>query len=142
MSPEHLKLPPVLQKVFWVQLILWFFSIFCIFEPLPTVTGWFWDPSFYTEDSYYKVQTFKSSHIYFYSSIDSNTQENTSKAAVFFVSETHLAVNSSKQTTVSLFSLIEFSVDSVQFNNNVNVAKFISYVNKFKWISMNIQNIH
>ncbi len=40
---------------------------------------------------------------------------------------------------MSLFSLIEFSVDSDQFNNNVNAAKFISYVNKFKWISMNIQ---
>jgi len=28
-----------------------FSSIFCIFEPFPAVTVWFWDPSFHTEDN-------------------------------------------------------------------------------------------
>ncbi len=32
--------------------ILQFSSIFCIFEPIPAVTVWFWDPSFHTEDNW------------------------------------------------------------------------------------------
>ncbi len=41
------------------------FQHFCIFEPFPAVTVWFWDPSFHTEDNWWtqtqllkKVQTF------------------------------------------------------------------------------------
>ncbi len=30
--------------------MLWFLNIFCIFESFSTVTLWFWDPSFHTED--------------------------------------------------------------------------------------------
>ncbi len=39
------KNPPFLQN-------LQFSSIFCIFEPFPAVTVWFWDPSFDTEDNW------------------------------------------------------------------------------------------
>ncbi len=28
------------------------FQHFCIFEPFPAVTVWFWDPSFHTEDNW------------------------------------------------------------------------------------------
>ncbi len=39
------KNPPFLRN-------LQFYSIFCIFEPFPAVTVWFWDPSFDTEDNW------------------------------------------------------------------------------------------
>ncbi len=47
------------EKILQLLHILWFSSIFCIFEPFPTVTVWFWDPSFHTEgqlrDSYIPI---------------------------------------------------------------------------------------
>ncbi len=53
------------RKVLQLLQILQFYSIFCIFEPFPAVTVWFWDPSFHTEDNWgtqtqllKKVQTF------------------------------------------------------------------------------------
>ncbi len=40
------------RKILHVLQILQFSSIFCIFEPFPAVTVWFWDPSFHTEDNW------------------------------------------------------------------------------------------
>ncbi len=45
--PEQLNWA-VLQK----NQILQFSSIFCIFEPFPAETVWFWAPSFHTEDNW------------------------------------------------------------------------------------------
>ncbi len=40
------------RKILQLLHILWFSSIFCIFEPFPTVTVWFWDPSFHTKGNW------------------------------------------------------------------------------------------
>ncbi len=45
------KLPTLLQKypsAFTNYLV---FQHFCVFEPFPTLTVWFWDPSFHSEDN-------------------------------------------------------------------------------------------
>ncbi len=49
---EQLNWALFFRKIFHVLQILQFSSIFCIFEPFPTVTVWFWDPSFHTEDNW------------------------------------------------------------------------------------------
>ncbi len=64
--PEQFELSTVLQtNPPRFCRFLQFSSIFCIFEPFPAVTVWFWDPSFHTEDNWgtqtqllKKVQTF------------------------------------------------------------------------------------
>ncbi len=48
------------RKILHVLQILQFSSIFCIFEPFPAVTVWFWDPSYHTEDNWgTQTQLFK-----------------------------------------------------------------------------------
>ncbi len=39
------------KKRIQVPQIIWFSQHFCVFEPFPTITVWFWDPSFHTEDN-------------------------------------------------------------------------------------------
>ncbi len=45
------KLPAVLQKNPSGPTNSLVFQHFCAFEPFPTMTIWFWDPSFHTEDN-------------------------------------------------------------------------------------------
>ncbi len=49
---EQLNWALFFRKILHVLQILQFSSIFCIFEPFPAVTVWFWDPSFHTEDNW------------------------------------------------------------------------------------------
>ncbi len=46
------KLPAVLWKNPSVPTNYLVFQHFCAFEPFPTMTLWFWDPSFHTEDNW------------------------------------------------------------------------------------------
>ncbi len=62
---EQLNWALFFRKILEVLQNLQVSSIFCIFEPFPAVTVWFWDPSFHTEDKWgtqtqllKKVQTF------------------------------------------------------------------------------------
>ncbi len=50
--PEQLNCPLFFRKILQVPQILCFFSHFCVFEPFPTMTVLFWDPSFHTEDNW------------------------------------------------------------------------------------------
>jgi len=47
--PEHLNCLLFFRKIFQLLHILWVSSFFCISEPFPTVTVWFWDPSFHSK---------------------------------------------------------------------------------------------
>ncbi len=49
---EQLNWALFIRKILQVLQNLQFSSIFCIFEPFPAVTVWFWDPSFHTEDDW------------------------------------------------------------------------------------------
>ncbi len=51
-GPEQLNCLLFFRKIPQLMHILWFSSIFCLFEPFPKVTVWFWDPSFHTEDNW------------------------------------------------------------------------------------------
>ncbi len=51
-GPEQLNCLLFFRKILQLLYILWFSNIFCIFEPFPTVTVWFWDPSFHTEGNW------------------------------------------------------------------------------------------
>ncbi len=42
----------VVHEILQVPLILWFSSIFCVFEFFPTVTVWFWDPSVHNDNNW------------------------------------------------------------------------------------------
>ncbi len=62
---EQLNWALFFRKILQVLQNLQFSSIFCIFEPFPAVTVWFWDPSVHMEDNWgtqtqllKKVQTF------------------------------------------------------------------------------------
>ncbi len=46
------KLSAVLQKNPSAPTNYLVFQHFCVFEPFPTMTVWFWDPSFHTEDNW------------------------------------------------------------------------------------------
>ncbi len=49
---EQLKWALFFRKILHVLQNLQFCNIFCIFEPFPAATVWFWDPSFHTEDDW------------------------------------------------------------------------------------------
>ncbi len=49
-DPEQLNCLLFFRKILQLLHILWFSSIFCIFEPFPSLTVWFWNTSFNTED--------------------------------------------------------------------------------------------
>ncbi len=49
--PEHLNCLLFFIEILQVQQIVWFSSIFSIFEPF-TMTVWFWDTSFHTKDKW------------------------------------------------------------------------------------------
>ncbi len=48
-GPEQLNCLLFFRKILQLLHIIWFSSIFCIFEHFPTVTVWYWDPSFHME---------------------------------------------------------------------------------------------
>ncbi len=50
--PEQLNFLLFFRKILQLPQIIWFSSIFCVFEPFPTLTVWFWDPSFHSEDNW------------------------------------------------------------------------------------------
>ncbi len=58
---EQLNWAMFFRKILQVLQNLPFSSIFCIFEPFPAVTVWFWDPSFHTEDLRKIIQIFTDS---------------------------------------------------------------------------------
>ncbi len=47
-----IKLSAVLQKNHSAPTNYLVFQHFCVFEPFPTMTVWFWDPSFHSEDNW------------------------------------------------------------------------------------------
>ncbi len=51
-GPEQFNCLPFFREILQLLHILWFSSIFCIFEPFLTVTVWYWDPSFQTEGNW------------------------------------------------------------------------------------------
>ncbi len=68
-GPEQFNCLLFFRKILQLLLILWFSNIFCIFEPFPTLTVWFWDPYFHTGDNWgthtqllQKVEIFTDAH--------------------------------------------------------------------------------
>ncbi len=51
-GPEQLNCLLFFRRIPQLRHILWFSSIFCIFEPFPKVTVWFWGPYLHTEDNW------------------------------------------------------------------------------------------
>ncbi len=47
--PEQLNCLLSFRKILQLPQIIFVFQHFCVFEPFPTMTVWFWDPSFHTE---------------------------------------------------------------------------------------------
>ncbi len=46
LDSETLNCPLFFRKILQVPQILWFSSMFCVFEPYPKMTVWFWEPIF------------------------------------------------------------------------------------------------
>ncbi len=49
--PEQLNFLLFFRKILQVPYILWLQHL-CVFEPFPTLTAWFWDQTFHTENNW------------------------------------------------------------------------------------------
>ncbi len=109
------KLPAVLQKNPPGPINDLVFQHFCVFEPFPTMTVWFWDPSFHTKDNW-------GTHLQLLQKIQTLTDAPEALNAWFFLLEHYWAFESSVKVTVHM------SLYSRHFNciyNNINIYNFI-----------------